>query len=254
MITCWRIASSSSDGTSATAALRNWSPGMNSTTKSGLCSNCDQYAFCASCRTRSCTASGVAPQRDGAVLVGRRLGRGQVGIERRLDVDDDLPAVRHVDDHVGAQRAVLALHVHLLDEIAALDHAREFGEPPQRHLAPLAAHFGSAQRGDEVARLALQRDLAERDALERARSAPKLSARSFSMRAICSCVLLQRLAHRGQHRLDRFLALGQVAQRHFLLLPERLPGELQERLVVAAQRLAGDAVEAGAQPLQRQVE
>ena len=42
MITCWRIASSSRLGTSATAALRNWSPGMNSTTKSGLCSNCDQ--------------------------------------------------------------------------------------------------------------------------------------------------------------------------------------------------------------------
>jgi hypothetical protein len=39
MITFWRIASSISDGISASAAEKNWSPGMNRMTKSGLFSN-----------------------------------------------------------------------------------------------------------------------------------------------------------------------------------------------------------------------
>jgi hypothetical protein len=65
---------------------------------------------------------------------------------------------------------------------------------------------------------------------------------------------LQGLAHGRQHGLDRFLALGEVAQRHLLLLAERLPGQLQEHFAVAAQRLARDRVETSAQPLHRELE
>ncbi len=80
----------------------------------------------------------------------------------------------------------------------------------------------------------LQRDLAQRDAFERAAQRAEalgaflLDARDLLVR------LLQRLAHRVEHGLDGFLALGQVAQRRFLLLPQRLPRQLQEQLVVAA--------------------
>ena len=60
---------------------------------------------------------------------------------------------------------------------------------------------------------------------------------------------LQGFAHRREHGLDRFLAFAQRAQRRFLLLPQRLPGDLQEEFVVAAQGLAGYRIKTGAQLL-----
>ena len=79
---------------------------------------------------------GVAAQREGTLVVARRFGGRQVRVERRLDVDHELPAVGHVHDHVGTQRTVVALHVHLLDEVAVLDHAGEFGETLQASFRP----------------------------------------------------------------------------------------------------------------------
>ena len=141
--------------------------------------------------------------------------------------------------------------MHLLDEVAVLHHAGEFREPPQRHLAPLAAHLGAAQRGDEVARLALQRLLPERHAFERSAQRPErfrallLDARDLLVRAG------ERLAHRGQQRGHGLLAIREVARGQLLLLPERLPGELQEHLAVAAQGRSGDGVEPDPQALAR---
>ena len=189
-----------------------------------------------------------------AFLVARGFDRRQVGVERRLDVHDELPAVGHVHDHVGAQRALVALDVHLLEEVAVLDHAGEFREAAQRHLAPLPAHLRPAQRRDEVACLALQCLLAERHALDGAAERAEalgaflLDARDLLVRAG------QCLAHRREHGLDGLLALTEAAHGEFLLLAEHLPGELQEDLAVAAQGLARRGIEAAAQALEGEVE
>jgi hypothetical protein len=104
----------------------------------------------------------------------------------------------------------------------------------------VAAHLGTAQRRDQVAGLALQRDLAERHAFDRT------AQRAETLRAILFDAgdlfvrFLQRLAHRCQQGFDGLLAFRQVAERDFLLLAECLARELQEHFVVAAQRLAGD--------------
>jgi hypothetical protein len=65
---------------------------------------------------------------------------------------------------------------------------------------------------------------------------------------------LQGLAYRGEHRLDRLLAVREVALRQLLLLRERLPRHLQEDLGVAAQRFRCRSVEARAHPHGRKIE
>ncbi len=57
------------------------------------------------------------------------------------------------------------------------------------------------------------------------------------------------LPHRGQQRGYGLLAIREVARGQLLLLPERLPGELQEHLAVAAQCRPGDRVEPDPQTL-----
>ncbi len=144
--------------------------------------------------------------------------------------------------------------MHLLDEVAVLDHAGEFGEAAQRHLAPLAAHLRPAQRRDEVARLALQRLLAERHALDGAAQRTEalgtllLDARDLLVRAG------ERLTYRREHGLDGLLALTETAHGELLLLAEHLSRELQEDLAVAAQGLARRGIEATAQALEGEVE
>ena len=82
-----------------------------------------------------------------------------------------------------------------------------------------------------------------------ARSDPNASARSFSMRAICSCVRASASRTGASSEATDFSRSARSRAREFLLLPERLPGELQEHLAVAAQRRAGDGVEPGPQAL-----
>ena len=87
------------------------------------------------------------------------------------------------------------------------------------------------------------------------RSAPKLSARSILDARDLFVRALQCLAHGREQRLDGLFALGSALRSaDLLLLAEGLACELQEGLVVAAQRLAGDGVEAAAQPLQCEFE
>ena len=96
-------------------------------------------------------------ERDAAGLVVRGFRRVHVGIERRLRVDDNGARFRHAHQQVRPQRSAFgAGDVLLLGEIAVLGHARELHHATQRDLAPAAAHFGTAQRGRQVAGLALQ--------------------------------------------------------------------------------------------------
>ena len=60
--------------------------------------------------------------------IARRFSRFEIGIERRLDVDDELPALGQMDDHVGPNRALGRRRVALCHEIAMLEHARELDE------------------------------------------------------------------------------------------------------------------------------
>ncbi len=196
----------------------------------------------------------MAPDRSRTILVVRRLDCGKICVERRLHVHDQLPSIRHADDHVRPQCAFLSLHDHLLCEVAVLDHAGEFRKAAQGHLAPLAADLGPAQRGHEAARLALQRLLPECYVLDgiaqraEALGTLFLDARDLLVRAG------ERVAQRGHHRRDRFLALGETVHRSFLLLAQHLSRELQENLAVVAQRVPCDRVEAGTQPSERKLQ
>ena len=58
--------------------------------------------------------------------------------------------------------------------------------------------------------------------------------------------LLQGFAHRRQHGGDGLLAVSEVPDGAFALLPQHLAGHLQEQFAVATQGLAGRRVEAGA--------
>ena len=87
----------------------------------------------------------------------RRFERAQIGVERRLGVDDDLLAAGQPHDHVGPDPAVVvALNRVLLDEIAVLDHAGELDDALQLQLAPAAADAGPLERVGEPARLVPQ--------------------------------------------------------------------------------------------------
>src|SRR5690348_1059873 len=95
-------------------------------------------------------------------FVRRRLERLEIGIERRLHIDDEIAGVGHVHDEVGPQRSFLAKEVELFGEVAMLTEPGELHQPPQRELTPTPAYFRTAKRSDEVASLALQLALTAR--------------------------------------------------------------------------------------------
>ena len=111
------------------------------------------------------------------------FGCGEIGIQRCLDVDNQLSLVRHVHDHVGANDLVVIGRVYLFDEIAVLDHAGQFDQPAQRDFPPLTAHFRTAQRFDEILRFLRQRFLAELHCFQLVPdTAVGLAARFFEIR------------------------------------------------------------------------
>ncbi len=83
------------------------------------------------------------------------FGRGslEVSVERRLDVNHQGSALRQMNDHVRANRSLIAIDLGLLREIAVFDHAGQFHDPPQREFSPLATHLGPAQGIDQILRL-----------------------------------------------------------------------------------------------------
>ncbi len=74
------------------------------------------------------------------------------------------------------------------------------------------------------------------------------------MRAICSCVRASASRTGASIASTAFSRSVRSACRELLLLPQHLAGQLQEHLAVAAQGLAGDRVEPGAQPLGGQLQ
>ena len=183
-----------------------------------------------------------------ARLVVAGLNRAQVGIERRLHVHHDLAPVGHAHDHVGTHAAFLGVRVFLFVEVAVLDHAGQLGEALQRHLAPLAAHLGPAQRLHQIARLALQQLLGLDHGFE------MLGERAVGLLALVfhqADLLLgffQRLAHRLDEVLDCFFLEFQIALGLHVELLERFLRQLQERGVVFLERAAGEGDEILFQP------
>ena len=111
----------------------------------------------------------------------------------------------------GPQRAVLGAHVHLLGEVAVLDHAGELGEPAQRELAPLTAHFGPAQRIHQL-RVSFCSACCPTitDSIEALQAAEGFGALLLDALHLL-LGLAQRFANRRDQRLDRLLALHQAA-------------------------------------------
>ena len=178
-----------------------------------------------------------------------RLGRLEIRVERRLDVDDEIARLGQVDDHVGPNGAVFRRLMALGHEVAVLDHAGELDEAAQRDLAPLAAHLGPAQRADEVARLGAQRVLARRERLELlADAAVRLAARLVELLHL-ALGARERLADRRDEAVDRLLARRQVAFRALGVDAQGLARELEERLGVTLKLPVRELIERRAEPL-----
>ncbi len=88
------------------------------------------------------------------------LDRLEIGVQRCLDVDDQLALVGHAYDHVRANDLAFAGRVHLLLEVAMLDHACKLDESAQCDLTPATADFGAAKCLDQILRFLGQRFLA----------------------------------------------------------------------------------------------
>ena len=80
----------------------------------------------------------------------------KISVERCLDINDEIPPVRHVHHQIRPQRAVRSCNVLLFGEVAVLGHAGQLHHAAQCDLTPAAAHFRAAQCGDERARFTLQ--------------------------------------------------------------------------------------------------
>ena len=181
---------------------------------------------------------------DGAYFIRGRLDRGQVGIQRRLHVHDDVAALRQVYHHVRPQGAILSDHVNLFFEVAVRRHACELHEAPKRDLAPLAPHLRLAERLDEISRLALKRGLCFAHIGEVLAKAAEvaLSFRLDFTKGIRRAG--ERLLDRLDERLNGLLALFQRRLGDLLVAAQVFTRKAQEVLDVLAQLPAGEVVKA----------
>ncbi len=93
----------------------------------------------------------------GLDLVGVVSGqRVELGVERHLRIDDHGPAAGQPHHQVGSVVSVLVHQVHLLLEVAVLDHPGQLDRAPQVELAPLPPDVWLAQGGRQGAGLAPQ--------------------------------------------------------------------------------------------------
>ena len=123
----------------------------------------------------------------------------------------------------------------------------EFHQAPQGEFTPATAHLRAAQRGHEVARLALQLRLSEGNGLDlRAQARERVAPLAFQ-RLHLRLGAFQRHAQRFDELRDRHLALLECPLGDDLVAAERLARQAQEQLAVAAQGLPGEGVERGAQ-------
>ena len=175
-------------------------------------------------------------------LVGRLQGL-EIGLERRLGVDDDVLPVGKPDDHVGPQTAVFGRCRLLLDEVAVLDHPGHLHDPLELDLAPAAADGGRAEGPDEIRRLALQSALGEGQRLELlGERCIGRGADLFDL-ADPAVDLFEGFLQRLDELVDRPLAGGQVVLGAFLVLLQRRLRQVEEGLVVAPEGLGGEGLE-----------
>ena len=189
----------------------------------------------------------MSPERELALLVRRGVEGGEIGVERRLGVDHQVARIGHVHDQIRAQRAFLADHLQLLGEVAVLAEAGKLHQAAQRELAPAAAHLRAAQRGDQIARLALQQRLAAGERLDLGAQGGEGVAALALERLHLRLGALERGAQRLHQLRDGLLALLECALGEDLVAPEGLARQTQEQLAVGAQCLAGERIERGPQ-------
>ena len=178
--------------------------------------------------------AGVRLQLDRPRLFVDRLLRVEERLERRLRVDDDLLAAGKVDDHVGAQPAVVGLQMLLLVEITALEHAGDLDDAAQLHFAPASSDDRRAERARERAGGGAERD----DLLGQ----PRIGGDAVALRLAQPRVnLLQRVGDRLVVALER--GLGEIEEGRAIVLErlggERLEGVAQPRVGLVQQLLRG---------------
>src|SRR6185503_4466506 len=156
----------------------------------------------------------VPLERHAPLGVRRRLGRLEIRVERRLELD----------------------------------------ETAQRDLAPLAANLGPPQRADEVACLGGERELARRERLELlADAAVRLASRLVQVLQL-PLGARERLPDRRDETVDRLLARGEVAFRALGVDVQGLVREPEERLRVTLELPIRELIERGAEPLGSQLD
>ena len=121
-----------------------------------------------------------------------------------------------------------------------LQHAGHFHHAPQLDFAPTSARARRAQRRHQLARLAAQLRL-RFDQAPHLLAEPGIGSGARLLQFLDLVVhLVERFAHRGHHIGDRLLAQFQIAAGRLLGLGEGGPGQFQEGLVVARQRVGGE--------------
>ena len=193
----------------------------------------------------------MAPQLQDPLLLALRLDRGEVGFERRFNIDDDVALLGHVHHHVGPDGAGVGIAVQLLGKIDVRGHAGQFDQPPKSDLAPLPAHVGPAQGGNQIARFARQQMLAAGQdfhlSLERGKRVDAIALDRLNL-----CFGLGQCLANGLHQgLDGSLALLQRLRGVRLLAAEPFARQLQEHLAVALQAVARQFAEHALQLLTR---
>ena len=230
-ITCWFTPSSISDGSCSSAALRNVSPGMKSTT------NSVRHRIGPSSSSRISLRCGPEPGgrdrrlREPLLVVSVATAtRGWPG--RRTSHRRRRSWSRGASRPGRGGDASSRRHVGLRLEVAVLEHPRHLDDAPELDLAPAAADVGPvAQRADEVSRLAAElvlslRELAHLDAQLGVRAGARdLELRSFPS-TFCSDSAI------GVTRCSTACLRCSSSGRPLLQLLELRLGELQEGLVV----------------------
>ena len=234
----WRAKARSSRSGPAAARRRGTRRPARSTPRTPATGvKCSKYAFAPSWSmwSRRWRAWAFRRALRGRLVLG--LHRLEVTAERDLRVDDHVLAADEAHDEVGPQPAVRAGDRRLRDVVDVLGHAGGLDGALELHLAPPAADLRRAQRGDQLGGLLLQL------LGGRAHRAHLLQQRGVGAGA----VLLDRrqlvldtveASRSGRHDcLDGLLALGEVAVGRGLGRGQLRLGQLDERLVVALQRL-----------------
>ena len=165
------------------------------------------------------------------------LDGGEVGIQRRLGIDDDFASVGHAHDHIRSYGPTLGGQVLLFIEVAVLHHAGQFRQPLQRHLPPLPTYLRSAQGLHQVSGLGLQQLLCLGHGFQ------MLGEGTVGLTAVLLQFMqllfrfFQRFSDRLDQAFDGLFSLGELRGTHLVELLEFLIGQFEEGIGVVAQGL-----------------